>query len=91
MTKEAVLTGFDKNKEEDQTITITHSENNHTITEEFKIVAKKTEVVQDKKQEAKKEEKDKTTAKTGDNTQLAVFAILFLLSRIYLLIRMKKS
>ena len=31
VTKEAVLTGFDKNKE-DQTNTITHSENNHTLT-----------------------------------------------------------
>lgn len=91
VTKEAVLTGFDKNKEEDQTITITHSENNHTITEEFKVVVKKTEVVPDKKQETKKEEKDKTPAKTGDNTQLAVFAMLFLVSGIYLLIRMKKS
>ncbi|WP_353867239.1 sortase B protein-sorting domain-containing protein [Catenibacterium sp. CAG:290] len=51
----------------------------------------KTEVVLNKKQVAKKEEKDKTPAKTGDNTQLAVFAILFLLSGIYLLRRMKKS
>lgn len=76
VTKEAVLTGFDKNKEEDQTITITHSENNHTMTEEFKVIAKKTEVVPDIKQETKKEEKDKTPAKTGDNTQLAVFAML---------------
>ena len=47
--------------------------------------------MQDKKQETKKEEKDKTPAKTRDNTQLVVFAILFLLSRTYLLIRMKKS
>ncbi|WP_353848317.1 sortase B protein-sorting domain-containing protein [Catenibacterium sp.] len=38
-----------------------------------------------------KEEKDKTPAKTGDNTQLAVFAIFFLLYGIYLLRRMKKS
>ncbi|MBU9057778.1 sortase B protein-sorting domain-containing protein [Catenibacterium mitsuokai] len=51
----------------------------------------KTEVVLDKKQETKKEEKDKTPAKTGDNTQLVVFAALFLLSEIYLLRRMKKS
>lgn len=91
VTKEAVLTGFDKNKEEDQTITITHSENNHTITEEFKVVTKKAEVVPDKKQETKKEEKEKTPAKTGDNTQLIMFAVLFLVSGIYLLRRMKKS
>ncbi|MZT13338.1 sortase B protein-sorting domain-containing protein [Catenibacterium sp. co_0103] len=50
----------------------------------------KTEVVLNKKQVAKKE-KDKTPAKTGDNTQLAVFAIFFLLYGIYLLRRMKKS
>ncbi|WP_418563254.1 sortase B protein-sorting domain-containing protein [Holdemanella biformis] len=37
-----------------------------------------------------KEEKDKTPAKTGDNTQLAVFAIFFLLYGIYLLRRIKK-
>ena len=91
VTKEAVLTGFDKNKEEDQTITITHSENNHTITEEFKVVTKKTEVVPDKKQETKKEEKEKSPAKTGDNTQLIMFAVLFLVSGVYLLRRMKKS
>lgn len=91
VTKEAVLTGFDKNKEDDQTITITHSENNHTITEEFKVVTKKAEVVPDKKQETKKEEKEKSPAKTGDNTQLIMFAILFLVSGIYLLRRMKKS
>ena len=91
VTKEAVLTGFDKNKEEDQTFTITHSENNHTVTEDFKLIAKKAEVVPDKKQDTKKDEKDKTPAKTGDNTQLVVFAALFLVSGIYLLIRMKKS
>lgn len=51
----------------------------------------KTEVVPYKKQESKKEEKDKTPAKTGDNTQLVVFAALFLVSGIYLLMRMKKS
>lgn len=51
----------------------------------------KTEVVPNKKQESKKEEKDKTPAKTGDNTQLVVFAMLFLLSGIYLLRRMKMS
>lgn len=51
----------------------------------------KTEVVPDKKQVSKKEEKDKTPAKTGDNTQLAVFAMFFLLSGIYLLRSMKKS
>lgn len=90
VTKEAVLTGFDKIKE-DQTFTITHSENNHTITEDFKLIAKKAEVVPDKKQDIKKDEKDKTPAKTGDNTQLAVFAIFFLLYGIYLLRRMKKS
>ena len=55
------------------------------------MVAKKKEVVPDKKQETKKEEKDKTPAKTGDNTQLIVFAMLFLLSGIYFLRRMKKS
>ena len=91
VTKEAVLTGFDKNKEEDQTFTITHSENNHTITEDFKLIAKKAEVVPDKKQDTKKDEKDKTPAKTGDNTQLVVFVALFLVSGIYLLIKMKKS
>ena len=91
VTKEAVLTGFDKNKEEDQTFTITHSENNHTISEDFKLIAKKAEVVPDKKQDTKKNEKDKTPAKTGDNTQLVVFAALFLVSGIYLLIRLKKS
>ena len=91
VTKEAVLTGFDKNKEEDQTITITHSENNHTITEEFKVVTKKAEVVPDKKQETKNEETEKTPAKTGDNTQLIMFAVLFLVSGTYLLRRMKKS
>ena len=91
VTKEAVLTGFDKNKEEDQTFTITHYENNHTITEDFKLIAKKAEVVPDKKQDTKKDEKDKTPAKTGDNTQLVVFATLFLVSGIYLLIKMKKS
>ena len=90
VTKEAVLTGFDKNKEEDQTFTITHSENNHTITEDFKLIAKKAEVVADKKQDIKKDEKDKTPAKTGDNTQLVVFAMLLLLSGIYLLRRLKK-
>lgn len=90
VTKEAVLTGFHKIKE-DQTFTITHSENNHTITEDFKLIAKKAEVVPDKKQESKKEEKDKTLAKTRDNTQLVVFAIFFLLYGIYLLRRMKKS
>ncbi|WP_418440101.1 sortase B protein-sorting domain-containing protein [Catenibacterium sp.] len=51
----------------------------------------KTEVVPYKKQETKIEEKDKTLAKTRDNTQLVVFAMLFLLSEIYLLRRMKKS
>lgn len=51
----------------------------------------KTEVVPDKKQVSRKEEKDKTPAKTGDNTQLAVFAMFFLLSGIYLLRSMKKS
>ena len=91
VTKEAVLTGFDKNKEEDQTFTITHSENNHTITEDFKLIAKKAEVVPDKKQDTKKDKKEKTPAKTGDNTQLAVFVTLFLVSGIYLLIRVKKS
>ena len=91
VTKEAVLTGFDKNKEDDQTITITHSENNHTMTEEFKVITKKNEVVSDKKQETKKEEKEKSPAKTGDNTQLVVFAALFLVSGIYLLMRMNKS
>ena len=90
VTKEAVLTGFDKNKEDDQTITITHSENNHTMTEEFKVITKKNEVVSDKKQETKKEEKEKSPAKTGDNTQLIMFAVLFLVSGIYLLRRMKK-
>lgn len=91
VTKEAVLTGFDKNKEDDQTITIIHSENNHTMTEEFKVITKKNEVVSDKKQETKKEEKEKSPAKTGDNTQLVVFAALFLVSGIYLLMRMNKS
>ena len=43
------------------------------------------------KAKAKKEEKDKTLAKTRDNTQLVVFAIFFLLYGIYLLRRMKKS
>lgn len=51
----------------------------------------KTEVVPYKKQDTKKDEKDKTPAKTRDNTQLAVFAIFFLLYGIYLLRRMKKS
>lgn len=51
----------------------------------------KTEVVPDNKQESKKEEKDKTPAKTRDNIQLVVFAMLFLLSGIYLLRRMKMS
>ena len=48
----------------------------------------KTEVVPYKKQDTKKDEKDKTPAKTGDNTQLVVFAALFLVSGIYLLMRM---
>lgn len=51
----------------------------------------KTEVVPYKKQDTKKDEKDKTPAKIGDNTQLVVFAALFLVSGIYLLMRMKKS
>ena len=51
----------------------------------------KVEVVPDKKQETKKEEKEKSPAKTGDNTQLIMFAVLFLVSGIYLLRRMKKS
>ena len=51
----------------------------------------KTEVVPYKKQDTKKDEKDKTPTKTGDNTQLVVFAALFLVSGIYLLIRLKKS
>jgi len=51
----------------------------------------KIEVVPNKKQESKKEERDKTPAKTRNNTQLVVFAMLFLLSGIYLLRRMKMS
>lgn len=51
----------------------------------------KTEVVPYKKQDTKKDEKDKTLAKTGDNTQLVVFAALFLVSGIYLLMRMNES
>ena len=51
----------------------------------------KTEVVPYKKQDTKKDEKDKTPAKTGDNTQLVVFAALFLVSGIYLLMRMNMS
>lgn len=51
----------------------------------------KTEVVPYKKQDTKKDEKDKTPAKTGDKTQLVMFAMLFLVSGIYLLRRMKKS
>ena len=51
----------------------------------------KTEVVPYKKPDTKKDEKDKAPAKTGDNTQLVVFAALFLVSGIYLLMRMTKS
>lgn len=51
----------------------------------------KTEVVPYKKQDTKKDEKDKTPAKTGDNTQLVVFVALLLVSGIYLLLRLKKS
>ena len=63
VTKEAVLTGFDKNKEEDQTITITHSENNHTITEEFKVVTKKAEVVPDINKKLRKKKKKRVLLK----------------------------
>lgn len=66
------------------TLTAKSTVNNLTISDDA-------EVVPDKKQDIKKDEKDKTPAKTGDNTQLVVFAALFLVSGIYLLMRMKKS
>lgn len=93
VTKETTINDFDKNKESSQTVMITYSENNKTISIPYKVEYKKQEVIKEDKEnktdketikQDNKNKKNTTSPSTGDTTMISYYFGIAIVSALFI-------